>query len=292
MESYCASFDGKLRRMEPSIYQFPDIFRRVHMERPGEIDEEVSFLSEVWRRHYPRRVRRVIDIASGNSPHGQIFARRGIAAVGIDESRTMIAAGRRESRAARIDGSAAIVARNPKAQGMGALRFYQRKIDRFKLPERPFDVAIFMCETFPVIRTNAALMSHLQSVAALLKRGGLYCIDIDRHDGVELVRRRRLWRERKVKIGTLRVDVREFHRPIEWHDGMHSIYELECTIHFPKRGVVTRDLIPVRYTTPPLMDLIARASGCFELIASYPDLSFTRPIEECGGRWLAVLKRL
>ena len=120
----------------------------------------------------------------------------------------------------------------------------------------------------------------------------LYCIDIDRHDGVDLVRRRRLWRERKVKIGTLRVDVREFHRPIEWHDAMHSIYELECTIHFPKRRVVTRDLIPVRYTTPPLMDLIARASGCFGLIASYPDLSFTRPIEECGGRWLAVLKRL
>jgi hypothetical protein len=88
------------------------------------------------------------------------------------------------------------------------------------------------------------------------------------------------------------VDVREFHRPIEWHDGMHSIYELECTIHFPKRGVVTRDFIPVRYATPPLMDLIARASGYFELIACYSDLSFTQPIKECGGRWLAVLKRL
>jgi hypothetical protein len=203
----------------------------------------------------------------------------------------MIAAGRRESRTA-LDDSAVIAAGNPPRQGAGALRFYRRKIDRFRLPERPFDVAIFMCETFPVIRTNAALMSHFKSVAAVLQRGGLYCIDIDRHDGVELVRRRRLWRERKVKIGTLRVDVREFHRPIEWHDGMHSIYELECTIHFPKHRVVTRDLIPVRYTTPPLMDLIARASGCFELIARYPDLSFTRPIEECGGRWLAVLKRL
>ena len=291
IESYCALPNGKLRRMEPSIYDFPDIFRRVHMERPGEIDEEVSFLSEVWRRHYPRRVKRVIDIASGNSPHGQIFARRGIEAVGIDESRIMIAAGRRESYTA-LDDSAVIAAGNPPRQGAGALRFYRRKIDRFRLPERPFDVAIFMCETFPVIRTNAALMSHFKSVAAVLQRGGLYCIDIDRHDGVELVRRRRLWRERKVKIGTLRVDVREFHRPIEWHDGMHSIYELECTIRFPKHRVVTRDLIPVRYTTPPLMDLIARASGCFELIARYPDLSFTRPIEDCGGRWLAVLKRL
>ena len=243
------------------------------MERPGEIDQEAVFLREVWRRHYARPVRRVIDIARGNSPHGQIFARDGIEAVGVDDSPTMIAAGRTESRE------------------IGAMRFYRRKIDRFKLPERPFAAAILMCETFLVIRTNAALMSHLKSVAAMLKRGGLYCIDVDQHDGVDLVKRRRLWRERKVKIGPVRVDMREFHRPITWYDAMHSIYELECTIHFPERKVVTRDLIPVRYTTPPLMELIARASGCFERIACYPDLSFTWPIEGCDGRWLAVLKR-
>jgi len=259
--------------MEPSIYEFPDIFRRVHMERPGEIDQEAMFLREVWRRHYPRRVRRVLDIASGNSPHGQIFARDGMDAVGVDESPAMIAAGRAES------------VRHP-------MRFYRRKVDRFRIPERPFDAAIFMCETFPAIRTNAVLMSHLKSVAVLLKRGGLYCIDVDRHDGVDLVKRRRLWRERNVKIGPIRVDVREVHRPISWDDAMHSIYELECTIHFPDRKVVTRDLIPVRYTTPPLMELVARASGCFTLIACYPDLSITRPIADCDGRWFAVLKRL
>jgi len=260
--------------MEPSIYEFPDIFRRVHMERPGEIEQETAFLQEVWQRHYRRPVARVLDLACGNSPHGQILAAAGIAVVGVDNSPMMIAAGRAESR--RLE----------------AIRFYRRKIERFKLPERPFDAAIFMCETFPLLRTNTALMSHLQSVAALLKRGGLFCIDIDRHDGVDLVKRRRLWRERKVKIGPVRVDVREFHRPIEWYDAMHSIYELECTIRFPDRKVLTRDLIPVRYTTPPLMELMARASGCFEQIACYPDLSFTRPLAQCDGRWLAVLRRM
>jgi SAM-dependent methyltransferase len=260
--------------MEPSIYEFPEIFRRVHMERAGEIDQEALFLREVWRRHYPRPVRRVLDIASGNSPHGQIFARDGIDAVGVDDSPAMIATGRAEAR------------------GRHPMRFYRRKIDRFSIPEPPFDAAIFMCETFPAIRTNAVLISHLKSVAALLKRRGLYCIDVDRHDGVDVVKRRRLWRERKVKIGPIRVDVREFHRPISWCDAMHSIYELECTIHFPDRKVVTRDLIPVRYTTPPLMELIARASGCFTLIACYPDLSITRSLADCDGRWFAVLKRL
>jgi SAM-dependent methyltransferase len=260
--------------MEPSIYQYPDIFRRVHMEQPGEIEREVQFLREVWARHLRRRVRRVLDIACGNSPHGQMLAAEGIEVVGIDRSPTMIAAGRRESR------------RHPR------LRFYRRPIEKFRLPERLFDAAFFMSETFPVMTRNADLMSHLKSVGSLLGRGGLYCIDIDRHDGVELLRTRKLWRQRTVNAGGVRVEVCEYHRPIAWHEAMHSIYELECTIHFDGGTVVTRDLVPVRYTVPPLMELVARASGMFEQIAVYADLSFTTPMERCYGRWLAVLRRL
>jgi SAM-dependent methyltransferase len=261
-------------RMEPSIYEFPAIFRRVHLEAPGDIENEVRFMREVWRRHLKRPARRVLDIACGNSPHGRILARDGIEVVGIDRSPTMIAAGRTETR------------------GLAGIRFHRRRIERFQLPERPLDAAFFMSETFPVIVSNTNLMYHFKSVAALTRRGGLYCVDIDRHDGVDLVKKRTLWRKRKVIADGVRVDVREYHRPIQWHQAMHSIYELECAIHFRDRTVVTRDLIPVRYTTPPLMELAARASGCFELIACYADLSFTTPIEECYGRWLAVLRRV
>ena len=261
-------------RMEPSIYEFPDIFRRVHMEAPGDIEDEVRFMREVWRRYLKRPVRRVLDIACGNSPHGQILARDGVEVVGIDRSPTMIATGRAEAR------------------GSAGLRFYRRPIERFRLPERLFDAAFFMSETFPVIVSNQNLMYHFKSVGALTRRGGLYCVDIDRHDDVELVKKRTLWRQRKVIADGVRVDVREYHRPIQWHQGMHSIYELECAIHLRDRTVVTRDLIPVRYTTPPLMELAARASGCFEMIACHADLSFTTPIEQCYGRWLAVLRRV
>ncbi len=259
--------------MEPSIYSFPDIFRCVHMEQPGEIEREADFMRMVWRRHMKRRVGRVLDLACGNSPHGQILARSGMEVAGLDRSPTMIAAGRRESR------------------GLERMRFYRRRIEKFRLPEPLFDAAFFMSETFPVMTRNADLMSHLNSVAKSLRPGGLYCIDIDRHDGVQLLRTRKLWRERTVRVGRIRVQVREYHRPIAWHEAMHSIYELECTIRFPERTVVTRDLIPVRYTSPPLMELAARASGCFEMIAAYSDLSFTTPLDLCYGRWLAVLRR-
>jgi 2-polyprenyl-3-methyl-5-hydroxy-6-metoxy-1,4-benzoquinol methylase len=84
--------------MEPSVYEYPSIFRRVHMEKPGEIEEETEFLKKVWRRHLKKPVRRVLDIASGDSPHGQILAREGVRVVGIDRSPTMIATGKRASR--------------------------------------------------------------------------------------------------------------------------------------------------------------------------------------------------
>jgi SAM-dependent methyltransferase len=259
--------------MEPSIYEYPAIFRRVHMEKPGEIGAETDFLRQVWKRHLKRPVRRVLDVACGDSPHGIALARDGISVAGIDRSPTMIAAGR-------------------KVAGSAPIRFYRRSITRFRIPERPFDTAFFMSETFPIMTGNPALLSHLASVGAMLRRGGLYCVDIDRHDGVEVVAARTLWRERHVRADGIGVDVREYHRPITWCSGMHSVYELECTLHFADRDVVTRDVVPVRYTLPCLLELAARASGYFKMVAAYPDLSFTKPISKCYGRWLGVLVRV
>jgi SAM-dependent methyltransferase len=258
--------------MARSIYEFPEIFRRVHMERPFEIAREVEFLKRVWRRHLKRPVRRVLDVACGDSPHGQLLVRDGFAVAGVDRSPTMIAKGHADSRR--------------------ALRIYRRPIERFRIPEPPFDAAFFMSETFPIMTSNADLMSHLRSVARLLRRGGLYCVDIDRHDGIELAARRHLWRKRSVRVGAIAVEVREYHRRIGWDAALHSIYELECRIHFPERIVTTRDVIPVRYTVPATLELTARASGCFELVASYADLSFTRPLARCYGRWWGVMRRL
>lgn len=258
---------------ERSIYEFPDIFRAVHMEQPGEIAAEVDFLKRVWARHLKRGVSRVLDIACGNSPHGQMLAREGIAVTGIDRSPTMIAAGRSEAGA------------------LQDLVIYRRNIERFSLPAGGFDAAFFMSETFPVMVENVDLLDHLRSVAKVLRKGGLYCIDIDRHENVEGCGRRRLWRQRKVRRGPAPVDVREFLRPISW-DAAAWIYELECTIHFPQRTVMTRDLVPVRYTVPKLLDLTARTSGMFKLIAAYADLSFDTPINQCDRRWWGVLRRL
>ncbi|MGH7925862.1 MAG: class I SAM-dependent methyltransferase [Candidatus Binatus sp.] len=260
--------------MEPSIYEYPEVFRRAHMESPGEIPAEVVFLQQVWKRHRKSATRRVLDIACGDSPHGRLLAGDGFEVVGIDRAPTMIAAGRR------------------RAGTLANLRFYRRTIEKFTLPERAFDAAIFMSETFPVIVENADLLSHLRSVGRALKRGGLYCIDIDRQDTIRRVSWRTMWRERTARAGGVALDIREFNRPFAWHSPLHSIYELECTIKFPAGAVTTRDLIPVRYTIPATLELAALASGMFKMVAAYCDLSFTKPLERCRYRWTGVLRRV
>jgi SAM-dependent methyltransferase len=259
---------------EPSIYRYPAIFRRVHMESAKEIGEEVRFLGRVWRRHLDRPVRRVLDVAAGNSPHGQMLARSGVAVVGVDHSPSMIAAGRAEAR------------------GLRNFRLYRREIAGFRLPERDFDAAFFMSETFTILISNRDLLSHLRSVGRILRRGGLYCVDIDRHDRSHQVRSRRLWRRRKVHAGETTVDVREFNRSFPWYAGLHSIYELECRIRFPNGTVTTRDVIPIRDTLPCTFELAARASGMFQMVAAYTDLSLTTPLDRCQRRWMGVLRRI
>ena len=258
--------------MNHSIYEFPEIFRRVHMEEPREIAQEVRFMRRVWRRHLARPVTRVLDLACGNSPHGQLLARAGIEVVGIDRSPTMIAAGRRESA------------------GLDRIRFYRRPIERFRIPEPRFDAAFFMSETFPVMTDNRDIVSHLRSVARLLKRGGLYCIDIDRHDSSRVARPQTLW-NRALRVGNAAVRVRGVHRPMPWHSGIYSHFDIVCRIRFPHRRVITRDIVPIRHTLPCTLDLLARASGEFEMIAVYTDLSMTLPIERCHRRWWGVLRR-
>jgi SAM-dependent methyltransferase len=260
--------------MEPSIYEYPDIFRRAHLESPGEIPAEAIFLQQVWQHHRKGRTRRILDIACGDSPHGRLLVNDGFEVVGIDRAPAMIAAGRR------------------KADAIAKLRFYRRSIESFTLPERRFDAAIFMSETFPVIVENSRLLSHLKSVGRALKRGGLYCIDIDRQDPAPRVPRRTMWRERTAYAGGIALGIREFNRPVAWYSPLHSIYELECTINYRAGAVTTRDLIPVRYTTPATLELAALASGMFKMVATYCDLSFTKSLDRCRYRWMGVLRRV
>ena len=52
----------------------------------------------------------------------------------------------------------------------------------FSLDAEPFDCAIFMSETFPLITEYDELESHFRAVRRHVKVDGLYVIDIDSHE--------------------------------------------------------------------------------------------------------------
>ena len=105
--------------MDRSIYEFPDIFRRVHMERPGEIEAEAAFCRRsggaIASAGPARAGYRRAEFAAR-----PIFA-RGIAAVGVDDSPTMIC-----GRTRRI-----ALASTP------ILRFYRRNSSASNCPSAP-----------------------------------------------------------------------------------------------------------------------------------------------------------
>ena len=106
------------------------------------------------------------------------------------------------------------------------------------------------------------------------------------------MRERKRWQRRKVRTADATVEVTTYDRPFPWYSAIQSVFELECHIKFRDRMVTTRDVIPIRYTVPPLLELAAKASRMFEMVAVYTDLSFVTPLDECDRRWLGVLQRV
>jgi SAM-dependent methyltransferase len=119
--------------------------------------EQVDNFERISDKFGRTRVRRFLDIACGPSPQLMEIARRGYEAVGLDSSPEMLAYLR------------------VKAQEEG-LRIETVKADmcRFRLKEK-VDFAFIMMGSLNV-KSNDRFLVHLDSVAASLKRGGLYFI--------------------------------------------------------------------------------------------------------------------
>jgi SAM-dependent methyltransferase len=125
------------------------------MNRKGEVD----FLVHCFKRFARRPVRRVLDIACGTGPHLVRLAERGYRMAGLDLSHRNI-----EFLGERLA-----------AKGLSADLVVGDMTD-FRLA-RPVDAAICMQDSQGHLLTNAQLLAHLRSVAASLRRGGLYVFD-------------------------------------------------------------------------------------------------------------------
>ncbi len=148
--------------MTSELYRNPLYYEIAFCHR--DLEHEVAVMEEAIARFSTIPVRRVLEVACGNSPHMPLFLEKGYAYTGIDLSREMLAFARAKA----------------KAYGAHA-ELLEADLTDFTLPE-PVDFAYVMLNSIYVTSTQA-LQAHYASVARALRPGGLYfldwCVDFD-----------------------------------------------------------------------------------------------------------------
>lgn len=145
---------------EPLYYEVA--FSFVDPKRQADLFEELIC------RYSRIGVRRVLDVGCGPSFQLRELARRGYEAVGLDISPRMLE----------------YLEEAAKREGV-RVETVLADMTSFRLVE-PVDFAFNMMGTISYVRDNAAMLSHLASVAASLKPGGLYLIENFRLDWTRL----------------------------------------------------------------------------------------------------------
>jgi len=140
----------------PRVYDRPEYYEIAFSFR--DIPSEVDVMEKCIRRFSRIPVKSVLEVASGNSPHMAPLVGRGYRYTGLDKSKAMLEYG---GRKAKMLGAAARLVRGDLAD--------------FMLDE-PVDFAFIALGSLYVANPGE-FKSHLDSMARVLKPGGLYLLD-------------------------------------------------------------------------------------------------------------------
>jgi len=236
---------------------------------------ETDFLEACFRRHAPKEVTSVLDVACGTGRFSLEFARRGRTVAGLDISREMI----------DYLGKKAVLEGLP-------VEVFVRDMRDFQLPRRDFDAAICMTDSFTYLVDVQAITAHLRAVARHLVPQGLYIVD----------------------FGTVVDPARPFGEPERWEmarDDLQVVFtgniwedydpvaqtatevlRFEVTEHGQSQVIEQRATKRVLY--PQEFLALLEASRVFRLAAWFQGFSLDRPFDvpPYHRRLIAVLRRV
>lgn len=139
-----------------SFYDNPDYYDLAFSWR--DIGKEVDLFEECFARYSRVPVRRVLELASGTSPHIQELSNRGYFYTGLDINKAMLQWSEAKARKLGIEAD-----------------FIEADMADFNLSE-PVDFVFTMCGSLYTKSTHE-FTSHLEAVARALRPGGLYLLD-------------------------------------------------------------------------------------------------------------------
>ena len=256
------------------IYENPRLYDLAFSFR--DIAQECDGLTALAREHGAREPRSVLEIACGPGHHLREFARRGLAAYGVDVSPEMLGYAR---SLCKRDGV--------------RVRFAHADMRRFRLPVRA-DLALCLFDSFTHCTSDGDGVAALRATAASLKRGGVLILELthpadyfDAKHGRTLGR----WTERHPDV------VVRARYETSGRDAVEETYVATMTIDAayrdgrPARRIVSRELH--RMWLHSAVANIASRSGVFDVVGWYGDLTTRVPLTMRFQSWrmIVVLRR-
>lgn len=229
-----------------------------------DVPKQASLFETFVRLHGRREVRTILDIACGPSLQLREFSRRGYTCIGLDQSRVMLDY---------------LKSKDPRIETV------RRDFVRFALAAK-VDLAFIVMGSL-MVRSNTELLSHLDSMAAALRRGGLYIIENAHLDWVDFgTEEAEQWTTSRDGIEVKATYDIEPAAPLE------QLYRewllLEVDDH--GRTAIYRDERLVKAIFPQEFKSLAFLHGKFEFVGFF-ERNSTRRLKEARNDNLVVLRR-
>lgn len=140
-----------------SLYKNPKYYEIAFSYR--NIPSEVDFFEQVIKKFSKIKVRNVLELASGNSPYLEEWHKRGYKYFGLDLSREMLDFVKTRAEEKRTEAT-----------------LFRGNMNTFSLGKLRVDLAYVLLGSL-YTKSNEEFFNHLDSVAKVLKSGGLYILD-------------------------------------------------------------------------------------------------------------------
>lgn len=253
----------KRERAGATFYERPEFYDLIFGFR--KIPREVDYIQRVHSKYAGRGMTSLLDLACGTGEHVLEFARRGIQAVGVDISPLMIAHAVAKARTQHVNADFVL-------GDMAKLSF-----------KGPFDCAVCMFHSLPLLTTNAELWSHFAGVSDCLAPPGIYIVEmgsprawfVDPPKGPRDLWEERCWTElrdgARIRATTYR----------DAFDIRSETMRIEMTVEVAAPGVSLRltNAEIHRLLLPESLAAIAWGAGKFRLVEVHGDFASHLPYD-------------
>lgn len=239
-----------------------------------DVEREIDFIVGLYTSASGRPPQAVLDLACGPAYHARAFARRGMRAVGLDLRAEMVelARARAGADAERLDWL------------VGDMR-------DFTLAE-PVDVAFTMFDSIDCLQTGDEIVQHLRAVAANLRPGGLYVIDLTHPRDCSPYAYGQFAYQGERDGCRVRIDWAT-NAPIA--DPLTQVAHVAVRMTVDDNGehVVFEDMASERFLLPQEIVALARLSGSFEVVGWHGAYDVAQPFDAspASHRMIAVLRK-